>query len=165
MAGFEKEMLEVIFEGLFQGHPSKMISQSSAIQAKGLTQFLLDTVDGRVDGDDITKPTTTGYGYINGFSRHTKEDVDLYFVKLSLITGKVTSDGDSQTKFRFQYLDLLVDKRLHAFAKNLVESGGEFLKKQLCKVTIANLHTIPEIYEGKPTLSTKGLLKGIEITA
>ncbi len=170
MAGFDREILQTLFTGLFEGHPAPAIAASASVQAAALTQFLIDTVDGRANSVDVTKPVTTGYAYINEFKKHVKKEdhgsgLDLYFVKLSLITGKITSEGATKNKFRFQYLDLIVDKKLHNFAKNICDTNSNFLKKQMCKVTISNSHFTSEVYKGKPMLNTAGVLTGIEITA
>lgn len=155
MAQFDLEVVESLLRSLFEGHPDENVSNSSDIRAGALAKFLKNAIDGRVNNVDITTPTTNGYGYINEFSKHN----DTYFVKISLITGK-TTDGD-KSKFRFQYLSLIVDRSLAKFAQNMIDSDNKALKQQICKMQIAGLHHEIETYNEKPLIKSLGVLTEI----
>lgn len=157
---FELEMLESILQGIIEAHPDELIAETARSRARAFSVFLKQVMLGQVHNVDVSVPVTTGYGYINKISSNTSEGRTIYFARVSLITGRSKSDGDSQGKFRFQYLDLVIDNKLRRFAENFVNSDS--LAKQLFKFSLANCHFEPELYNNKPILNSTGYLKSIE---
>lgn len=156
---FNQEMLESLFTGLLKSHPDQDVAQGNKMYAQAMVSFLMNLINDSMAKEDVTTPKTIGFGYLHGIKEHDER----YFIKTSLITGKVKSDGEPNAKFRFQNIDVLVSKRLYRFAQNLHAMGDNPFEGQMCKFYFENLHFEPKVYNEKPIVNTWGYITGLEM--
>lgn len=108
------------------------------------------------DTDSLTKAR----GFINEIKKVGDGDSANYFVRAGLFTGS-EPDGQNGYKPVIVNYDLLIGSTLRKFAESL--KGTDTLKGVPVGLEIRNLHSIPEIYEGKPSKRDRGILEVIHV--
>jgi hypothetical protein len=108
------------------------------------------------DTDSLTKAR----GYINEVKKVGDGDAANYFVRVGLFTGS-ESDGQGGFKPVIVNYDLLIGSTLRKFAESV--KGTDIFKGVPLGLEIRNLHSVPEIYDNKPTKRDRGILEVIHI--
>lgn len=104
---------------------------------------------------------TTCSGFINEIRSHQKGDDTLYFVRAGLVQGSRRNDrGDWEGDIT--NCDLLVGSTLKKWAEAMKQFKDPFAGIRVTFV-VRNLKFTPGLYEGKPVLSSRGVLEAITI--
>lgn len=102
-------------------------------------------------------------GFINELRFHQKDpdDEGLYFVRVGLIQGSKLNDKQDWVG-DITNCDLLIGSTLKAWAKAMhpCKKNLEGIRFQF---TVRNLKFIPELYEGKAVLKSRGVLEVISV--
>ncbi|OZC34600.1 hypothetical protein B9Q17_10055 [Marinobacter vinifirmus] len=104
---------------------------------------------------------TTCSGFINEIRSHAKDSDTLFFVRAGLIQGARRNDR-GEWEGDITNCDLLVGSTLRKWAESMKQFKDPFSGIRVTFV-IRNLKFTPGIYEGKPVLSSRGVLEAITI--
>jgi len=164
-AEIDKDLLKALFSSLFNNHPNTTLAVHSESIGETLVKQLECVIGHETRRRDLqidpTQCTMTGYGYIHGFEATNKKS--MFIVRLSLITGRLKPTDEMSTRYRFQNMQLLLDRKFNTFAESLAQHDVNPYKKQLMKLSIHQPHF--DIYNSdkESKLNTMGIFKELSI--